>query len=184
MIRQRRATLEDLYEVEGPAELVGGRIIPDMTGERPGEIAGNIFVSLRAHAKKLGRGKALCDNVGYVARVEASDRDTFCPDTSYHTLPPAANPMKFIVGAPDFGTEVRSENDYGGPAVEQRLAEKRADYFAAGTKVVWDVDPIAETIAVYRASDPTNPTIYRRGDVAEAEPAVPGWRIPVDEVFA
>ena len=40
-----------------------------------------------------------------------------------------------------------------------------------------------ELIRVYRADEPENPTIYRRGEVAEAEPAVPGWRFPVDELF-
>ena len=64
------------------------------------------------------------------------------------------------------------------------MAQRRADYFAAGTKVVWDVDVLREElIRVYRADDPENPTIYRRGDIAEAEPAVPGWRFPVDEMF-
>jgi len=29
-------------------------------------------------------------------------------------------------------------------------------------------------VAVYRSSDPGSPTIYRRNQVAEAEPAVPG----------
>ena len=38
-----------------------------------------------------------------------------------------------------FAVEVRSENDYG-PEAELALARKRADYFAAGTQVVWDVD--------------------------------------------
>jgi hypothetical protein len=36
----------------------------------------------------------------------------------------------------------------------------------------------------YTADTPKKPTVFRRGDVADAEPAVPGWRIPVDEVFA
>lgn len=184
MIQRQRATVDDLYDVEGPAELVGGRIVHDMVGERPAEVAVNIFVNLRAYCKKTGRGKAFPDGLGYVARVEATDRESFCPDVSCHTKPPATNRMRFIVGAPDFAGEVRSENDYGGPAVEARLAQKREDYFTAGTQVVWDVDPENEVVAVYRASAPTNPTIYRRGDVADAEPAVPGWRIPVDEVFA
>ena len=35
----------------------------------------------------------------------------------------------------------------------------------------------------YRAATPDQPTVYRRGEVAEAEPAVPGWRMPVDEMF-
>jgi Uma2 family endonuclease len=64
------------------------------------------------------------------------------------------------------------------------MAAKRADYFSAGTLVVWDVDLVgSDTIRVYRADQPDVPTIYRRGDVAEAEPAVPGWRMPVDELF-
>lgn len=180
---QRRATVDDLYDVEGPAELVGGRIITDMTGERPGEVAENIFVSLRAYAKQTGRGKAHGDGIGYVARVEASDRDSFCPDASYHTHAPAANPMRFIVGAPDFAVEVRSENDYT-PSAEEESTAKRGDYFAAGTLVVWDVDPVNETITTYQINDPSTPRVFRRGETADAEPAVPGWRIAVDEVFA
>jgi Uma2 family endonuclease len=91
--------------------------------------------------------------------------------------------MKFLVGAPIFAAEVRSENDYG-PAAERKMAAKRADYFAAGTLVVWDVDLLSEdAVRVYRASDPDRPTIYRRGDIAEAEPAVPGWRMPVNDLF-
>ncbi len=54
--------------------------------------------------------------------------------------------MRFIEGPPTFAVEVRSENAYT-PAAEIEIAAKRADYFAAGTLVVWDVDPIAETIA-------------------------------------
>ena len=64
------------------------------------------------------------------------------------------------------------------------MADKRADYFAAGTQVVWDVDPLAEAIHVYKASAPTQPVTYRRGQTAEAEPAVPGWRVPVDWIFS
>jgi len=91
--------------------------------------------------------------------------------------------MRFIEGPPTFAVEVRSENDYT-PAAELEIAAKRADYFAAGTLVVWDVDPIAETIACYRDDTPTNPVTFGRCQTADAEPAVPGWRMPVDEIFA
>jgi Uma2 family endonuclease len=94
-----------------------------------------------------------------------------------------ANPMRFIEGPPTFAAEVRSENDYSRRA-EAEMADKRADYFAAGTKVVWDVDPQAECVHVYKASDPSQPTTYHRGQVAEAEPAVPGWRVAVDSIFS
>jgi Uma2 family endonuclease len=91
--------------------------------------------------------------------------------------------MKFFEGAPAFAAEVRGENDYG-PNAEREIARKIADYFAAGMQVVWDVDLLGEdTVKVYRASDPNNPTVYRRGEIAEAEPAVPGWAMAVDELF-
>lgn len=64
------------------------------------------------------------------------------------------------------------------------MAAKRADYFASGALVVWDVDLLSEDVVkVYRASHPDNPTIYRRGEMAEAEPAVPGWRLLVSDLF-
>ena len=105
------------------------------------------------------------------------------PDASYYTGPLPAKRMRFIEGPPTLAVEVRSENDYG-PAAEREMAEKsRADYFAAGTLVVWDVDPIAEVIHCLPRSDPLRPTSYVRGQTAEAEPAVPGWRVEVDVVF-
>jgi Uma2 family endonuclease len=91
--------------------------------------------------------------------------------------------MRFFEGASVFAVEVRSEGDYG-PAAEERLAAKRADYFAAGTLVVWDVDLLSEAvIKVYRASAAASPTLYRRGEIAEAEPAVPGWSMAVNDLF-
>ena len=62
------------------------------------------------------------------------------------------------------------------------MADKREDYFQAGTLVVWDVDPLAYTITSYRRAQP--PVVFQRGQTADAGPAVPGWRIAVDDVFA
>ena len=79
--------------------------------------------------------------------------------------------------------EIRSENDYGREA-EAEITAKIKDYFAAGTLVVWDVDLLSDDVVkVYRASEPNAPKIYRRGEMAEAEPAVPGWKMAVDELF-
>ena len=35
----------------------------------------------------------------------------------------------------------------------------------------------------YTADDPANPIAFRKGDLAHAEPALPGWRLAVDAVF-
>jgi hypothetical protein len=56
-------------------------------------------------------------------------------------------------------------------------------YFAAGTQVVWDVDLLSdEVIRVYRADAPDIPRVFHRGEIADAEPSLPGWRFPVDNL--
>jgi Uma2 family endonuclease len=91
--------------------------------------------------------------------------------------------MRFLEGAPAFAVEVRSEGDYG-PAAEQRMAEKRRDYFAAGTLCVWDVDVLSPgRIKSYHAGDPDKPIIYRSGDVANAGDAVHDWSMEVDDLL-
>lgn len=173
--------IADLYKVEGKAEIVGGRIVrTSPTGLDPGNAGGAIYASLRAFAKAAkAPGVAVPDNVGFL--TDLPHRKSFSPDAAYYTGPRTG--MKFATQAPDFAAEVRSEGDYG-PAAEREMAKKRADYFAAGTKVVWDVDlDSGEVVRVYRSSAPETPTVYRRGETAEAEPAVSGWTMPVDELF-
>ena len=179
-----RATLDDLYKVEGKAELIGGRVVEFMaSGDLPSEVSLNIALSLRVYAKTTCVGVAKADGIGFSVPELTSGRESFSPDASYHVGPRPTNAMRFIEGAPTFAVEVRSENDYG-PSAEIEMAEKRADYFAAGTAVVWDVDPEAEEVRVYRAADPTQVTIFRRGETAEADPAVPGWTMIVNDIFA
>jgi len=182
-VEQVGATLEDLYREPGKAELIGGRIVRFMaTGFRPNRIAGRIYRSLDDHAEVSGAGVACSDNMGYAVRELATGRQSFSPDASYYAGPLPTNLMRFIEGPPTLAVEVRSEHDYGATA-EVELAEKRRDYFEAGTQVVWDVDPVAEQVHVYRAGDPERCATYQRGEAAEAAPAVPGWRIPVDWIF-
>jgi Uma2 family endonuclease len=183
-VEQARATLEDLYREPGKAELIDGRIVRFMpTGSKPGRIGGRIYRSLDDYSEQIGQGEAFPDNVGFAISILPSGRQSFSPDASFYLGQLPENPMRFVEGPPTFAAEVRSANDYG-EAAEEDMAEKRADYFAAGTLVVWDVDPVEECIHVYRATAPDSPTTYRRGQLAEAEPAVPGWRVLVDWIFA
>lgn len=179
-----RATLDDLACVDGKAELIDGEIVYLMaTGYRPNLIAGAIFVSLNDHARASGRGVAFTDNMGFAVRELTSGRESFSPDASYYDGPPPADDMDFVEGPPTFAVEVRSKGDYG-LAAEAEMEAKRADYFEAGTLVVWDVDAKAEVIRSYRAEAREQPTIFGPGQEADAEPAVAGWRIAVDRIFA
>ena len=171
----KKATIEDLYEIDGKAELIEGIIVMDSpTGMLPNYAAGEIFVRLRDYAREYGTGHAISDNAAFI--VNLPNRQSFSPDAAYHLGPLT---MKFAEG---FAVEVRSENDRG-PAAEGRLATKRADYFAAGTLVVWDVDLEAEDIVRVHRKDQTEPERFSLNDLANAEPAVPGWSMPVADLF-
>jgi len=179
---EAEATIEDLHRVaeNGKAELVNGKVVHLMpTGGMPGYAGGEIFVALREYARRTRRGYAFPDNVGFV--VNLPHRRSLSPDAAFHPGPFQGG--QFLSGAPVFAAEVRSENDYG-PAMELEMADRRADYFAAGTQVVWDVDVLRdETIRKYIVSSPNRPTVFRRGDTADAEPALPDWRFAVDDLF-
>ena len=178
------ATLDDLMRVDGKAELIAGRIIRFMaSGDAPSAAALEITVSLRDYAKRTGIGIARGDGLGYAQRPPLRNgRQSFSPDASYYVGPRPQNRMRFVDGSPTLAVEVRSENDYG-TAADAEIAAKQRDYFEAGTLVVWDVDPVAKTITVFRANSPAQQVIYGSGQIAEAEPAVPGWVIAVDDVF-
>lgn len=177
-----RSTIEDLYHLpeNGKAEIIDGEImLMPPTGDIPARAGGSVYISLRLHEGKTP-GRAYPDNTGF--RVRLPNRESFSPDVAWHTG--QATGMKFLEGSPVFAVEIRSENDYG-PKAEQKITAKRNDYFSAGTVILWDVDLLSpDVIKSYSVDDPTNPQIFRRGDTANAEPAVPGWAFAVDELFS
>ena len=182
--RSQPATLDDLYRVEGKAELIGGRIVHYMaSGHLPSKVAMRLAFSLDQYTQRIGKGEAYADGIGFAMRPPlANGRESFSPDASYYDGPLPPNKMRFIEGPPKLAIEVRSEDDYG-PGAEVEMAAKRADYFEAGTLEVWDVDPVARTIAAYDVSSPLTPRMFTAGQVAAARAALPGWQVAVDEIF-
>jgi len=182
MSTRTEATIEDLYHVheDGKAEIVDGELVlMSPTGDLPGSASGEILVSLRTYARHSNVGRAYPSNIAFI--VNLPNRRSFSPDAAFYIGPRTGG--KFLDGAPIFAVEVRSEGDYGRRA-EEKLARKRADYFAAGTLTVWDVDVLRDqVIRCYRADEPDDPRVFRCGEVADAEPALLGWTMPVDDLF-
>jgi len=180
MVANLEATIEDLYRVPGKAEIVNGEIVHmSPTGAAQNYAALEISLSLRDYCKRTKKGYAVADNAAF--HVKLPNRKSFSPDAAYHVGKWTG--MKFFEGAPIFAVEVRSEGDYGTVA-ERAMAAKRADYFAAGTRVVWDVDLLSDDVVKsYRVESPEQPRVFRRGEIADAEPAVPDWSMPVDDLF-
>jgi Uma2 family endonuclease len=178
-----RATIDDLHRIEGKAELIGGRIVHLMgTGFRPSRIAAKIFKSLDNYAETTQHGFAFTDNLIFAVPELTSGRESFSPDASYYLGDPPSNEMDAIAGPPTFAIEVRSKNDYG-KAAELEIAAKRADYFEAGTEVVWDVDSKVLVVRSYLKDKPDQPILFGSGQDADAGPALPGWRMAVDSIF-
>lgn len=174
------ALFDQLANMEGKGEIIDLEIVPmAATGPWPGYAGDMVFVSLHQYVKRTKTGVAVSDNK--IFRVNLPRRQSFSPDAAYHIG--TSRPMKYYDGAPVFAVEVRSSGDYG-PRAEREQAEKRAEYFAAGTLVVWDVDLLSpDVVKAYRPDSPETPTIYRPGDIANAEPAVPGWTMPVNDLL-
>jgi Uma2 family endonuclease len=184
MLTRTTSLVDELYKVPEKAEIINGEIIRLMaTGRMPSYAAFELAVSLRSYIKQaILPGIVVPDNAGFL--VNLPNRSSFSPDAAYYIGPNSG--MRFFEGAPAFAVEVRSENDYGVTA-EAEMAAKRRDYFAAGSLVVWDVDLLSETEIVrkYTAEGGTDrpAATFQRGETADAEPAVPGWRMPVNDLF-
>lgn len=172
--------IESLSLTESKAEIINGEIVEyPSKGDNPATATSNIAFSLKIHQKKILFGRIYTGNIGFI--VDLPNRKSFSPDVSYFTG--ERRGMKFLQGAPIFAVEVRSENDYGKKS-EEAIKQKRLDYFAAGTKIVWDIDLLSEDIIKsYDAESPDTPRIFRRGEIADAEPALPDWTFEVDELF-
>jgi len=177
----RAATIYDLRWVSCRAEIVDDRLVA--IGPSGGENAiarVSILFSLKMY-ERGHKGAGVVRTSGAAFRVDSPHRRSICADVSWYTGPRSESDLAPIPSL--FAAEVRDLASFGEEAEAYR-ATKCADFFAAGTQVVWDVDVIREgLIRVYRATDPENPAVYRRGEVAEAEPAVPEWRFPVDELW-
>lgn len=178
---EREATLDDLLAFDGRAELIDGEIVPmSPTGHLPVSAAAQITASLVMWARAHSGGYAYGDGGSFL--IHTPRRQVLSPDAAWWIGTPDAH-APVIQGAPVFVVEVRSTSDYG-PSAERAMQRKRELWFAAGVQVLWDVDVLRrQTIRVFRADAPDSPVTVHRSGIADAEPAVPGWRFAVDDLF-
>jgi Uma2 family endonuclease len=86
------------------------------------------------------------------------------------------SPEGYLETIPELVVEVRSKND-----TVPEIQDKVAEYLSAGVQIVWDVDPRPKTVTVYRPGH--DATELRIGDVLTAERVIPGFQVPVAELF-
>jgi Uma2 family endonuclease len=79
--------------------------------------------------------------------------------------------------APDLAVEVLSKGNTRG-----EMTRKLQEYFAHGVRLVWYVDPRTRTARVH--SSPDESTLIQETDALEGETVLPGFSLPLDELFA
>lgn len=172
----------EMMGMDEKAEIINGRIVKmAQTGRKAMLAAKRIAFALDIFAEEIGEGEATTDGGAFFC--DLPNRGSFAPDAAFYNGPLPEDDRDFYPEPPVFAVEVRSKNDYG-PKAERAIRAKIADYFAAGALVVWDVDlENEEVIAKYSGENPNEPQIFRRGEIADAEPAVPNWTMNVDALF-
>lgn len=181
-IQTGRVTAEELLDMPDDGfryELVRGgirKMVP--TGSRHGYVAGELFGELRTHVKANDLGQVYAAETGFKL---ASDPDTVrAPDAAFvsrERLAQVGEVSGYFPGAPDLAIEVISPNDRHSEVVEKALA-----WLEAGCLMVLVADPEWRTVTVYRSREEIR--ILAGGEAVDGADVVPGWTLPVAEVFA
>lgn len=181
-------TAEQLLGLDAPGqrfELHRGRlIVREPAGLRHGHIGASLAYRLRRHlddelaAGRVAtrRGLVFGPDTGFIlARAPDTVR---APDVAYVRAELVPSPLAdgFAEYAPDLVIEVRSPNDRPGFVIA-----KVGEYLAAGTQLVWVVDPQRAVVTTFASDGRVQE--HERGDVVSAEPVVPGFRLPVDTIL-
>ena len=97
---------------------------------------------------------------------------------SWDRLPERRVPRRPIPDlAPDLVVEVLSAGN-----TSQEMAQKLQDYFTAGVRLVWYVDPILQEVHVYTAPD--QHTVLTAAHSLDGGEVLAGFMLPVQQVFA
>ncbi len=155
----------------GIFELVAGVLVAKPTGKLESLLAGAIIALLRAFV--------IPHDLGIITAPDGMMR--LGPDIAFIAWDriPAGPVTEESLAAvvPDLAIAVLSPSH-----TRSEMARKRREYFAAGVRLVWEVDPRTRTVAIY---DPHgSPTLLDVTMNLDGANVLPGFRLPVANLFA
>jgi len=158
-------------------ELVKGELITmSLPGEEHGAVIMNIAAPLALYVKRNGLG-VVYGETGF--QIERNPDTVLGPDTAFVRQDrveksPISKGYRF--GAPDLVVEVNSPSDS-----MKKIERKIQLWLSAGARIVWSVDPKTRTVTVYEGPDAV--TVLTEADELTGGDVVPGFRLPVPELF-
>lgn len=175
------ATEDDLLHAndrEGRlCELVDGVLVEKAVGFRESLLAGALIEALRGFVRQHGLGLVTAPD-GMMRFATGLVRVPDVAFISWDRLPERRVPAMPIPDlVPDLAVEILSAGNTAG-----EMARKRREYFAAGVRLVWVVDPEDRTIAVYES--PRDSMLLRGGDMLSGATVLPGFSLSLRELFA
>jgi Uma2 family endonuclease len=137
-----------------------------------------ITLPIAQFVQQHGLGEVFGAETGFTIRHPDGTESVRAPDLAFisaERLPPDL-PQSFWEIAPDLVVEVLSPSE-SQPYVQQ----KTAMWLAAGVRLVWNVDPCRQTVTVHRADGSTQ--TLKSGDTLSGEDVLPGFELPVSQIF-
>ncbi|HYH08429.1 MAG TPA: Uma2 family endonuclease [Thermoanaerobaculia bacterium] len=154
-------------------ELVRGELRKmSPSGARHSAMGMRIGAKLTAYVLDRKLGEVYGADGGF--RLSRKPDTVLAADVAFVRAERFVDTPKFFDGPPDLAIEVVSPND-----TDTEIAEKTLEWLRGGTRVVVIVDPRTHSVHVHRESG-----AIRVNDVLEIEDVVPGWRLPLAELFA
>lgn len=175
------ATEKDVLEVHNRVgrvcELVDGVLVEKAMGFRESFLAIALGAILWGFVKPRRLG-VVTGEAGMMRLASGLVRIPDVAFVSWERFPDRRLPTEPIPDlAPDLAVEVLSPSN-----TPREMARKRQEYFAAGVRLVWLVDPATRTVGVYTA--PESPTQLREHDTLDGGVVLPGFTLPLQELFA
>jgi Uma2 family endonuclease len=177
---ERLHTIEELPDIPDCYELVDGELLMMMSpaGNPHGYIVAEIGFALTAYVKERNLGVVFSEQTGFIL---ARQPDTVrAPDVAFvreSRLPPDGLTSGYFPGGPDLAVEVLSKSNRA-----SAMNHKIAQYFAAGTQLVWVVEPRERTVVVH--SPLREPLLLREADTLDGDDVIVGFRYPIRQMFA
>jgi Uma2 family endonuclease len=157
-------------------ELVDGTLVEKTMGAYESRVGGVLFRLMDAFAEELDLG--LCYPADATLRV--LPKQVRLPDVSFvpwSKLPNRELPAESIAGlVPDLAAEVLSKSN-----TRREMERKRRDYFTAGVRLVWQIDPDSRTARVYTAAEQY--TDIPQDGVLDGADVLPGFKLPLAQLF-
>lgn len=181
-VDQPLMTADELYALPDDDirhELLTGSLLAEPPiGYPHARLVARVTFHLQQHVRARGGGEVVAGDMGFIL---ARDPDSVrAPDVAFISsarLEAASALTGFFPGPPDLAVEVLSPSERAGT-----IHGKVADYLAAGARMVWVIDPEAQTVSVFRSL--LSPRTISGDQELSGEDVLPGFSIRVSELLA